>query len=317
MRALAGARGSITFRRARTDRPIELFSVSRGLLPVVGLANIKRSPQSPFRFRRPVSLSLLAGKVAIVSGASRGIGRATALALAEAGCDVALNYRSGADEAEDLAEQIGRLGRRAMLVAGDVANQAAVEQMVADTVGRFGRLDVAVTNAAYSDREPFYDADMVGFRRTVDVTMWGAFYLLRAAAQRMIEQGGGGSIVVISSPHAFVAVPRSMAYNMSKAAIDHMARTAAIELVDHRVRVNLIHPGWIDTPGERKFASEQQLAGAAAKLPWKRMGRPEEIARGVVFLCDPASDYITGSSLSIDGGITLPWWANRGSAVPE
>lgn len=284
---------------------------------MVGLANIKRSPQSPFRFRRPVSLSLLAGKVAIVSGASRGIGRATALALAEAGCDVALNYRSGADEAEDLAEQIGRLGRRAMLVAGDVANQAAVEQMVADTVGRFGRLDVAVTNAAYSDREPFYDADMVGFRRTVDVTMWGAFYLLRAAAQRMIEQGGGGSIVVISSPHAFVAVPRSMAYNMSKAAIDHMARTAAIELVDHRVRVNLIHPGWIDTPGERKFASEQQLAGAAAKLPWKRMGRPEEIARGVVFLCDPASDYITGSSLSIDGGITLPWWANRGSAVPE
>ena len=255
--------------------------------------------------------------MAIVSGASRGIGRATALALAEAGCDVALNYRSGADEAEDLAEQIGRLGRRAMLVAGDVANQAAVEQMVADTVGRFGRLDVAVTNAAYSDREPFYDADMVGFRRTVDVTMWGAFYLLRAAAQRMIEQGGGGSIVVISSPHAFVAVPRSMAYNMSKAAIDHMARTAAIELVDHRVRVNLIHPGWIDTPGERKFASEQQLAGAAAKLPWKRMGRPEEIARGVVFLCDPASDYITGSSLSIDGGITLPWWANRGSAVPE
>ncbi|OYV83373.1 MAG: hypothetical protein B7Z73_16035 [Planctomycetia bacterium 21-64-5] len=133
----------------------------------------------------------------------------------------------------------------------------------------------------------------------------------------MIEQGDGGSVVVISSPHAFVAVPRSMAYNMSKAAIDHMARTAAIELVEHRIRVNLIHPGWIDTPGERKFASEEQLAGAAEKLPWKRMGRPDEIARGVVFLCDPASDYITGSSLAIDGGITLPWWANRGSAVPE
>ncbi|HVA46065.1 MAG TPA: SDR family oxidoreductase [Pirellulales bacterium] len=262
-------------------------------------------------------MSNLSGKTALVTGASRGIGRATALALAEAGCDVAVNYRSAAAEAEDLAEQVGRLGRRALLLQADVANQAEVERMVAETTDRFGRLDIAVSNAAYSDREPFYEADMAGFRRTVDVTMWGAFYLLRAAARRMIEQGDGGSVVVISSPHAFVAVPRSMAYNMSKAAIDHMARTAAIELVEHRIRVNLIHPGWIDTPGERKFASEEQLAGAAEKLPWKRMGRPDEIARGVVFLCDPASDYITGSSLAIDGGITLPWWANRGSAVPE
>ena len=261
--------------------------------------------------------STLSGKTAIVTGASRGIGRACALALAEAGCDVAINYRSSPEQAEELAEEIGRLGRRALLLQADVANQAEVERMVAETAERFGRLDIAVSNAAYSDREPFYEADMAGFRRTVDVTMWGAFHLLRASARQMIEQGEGGSVVVISSPHAFVAVPRSMAYNMSKAAIDHMARTAAIELVEHRIRVNLIHPGWIDTPGERKFASEEQLASAAAKLPWKRMGRADEIARGVVFLCDPASDYITGSSLGIDGGITLPWWANRGSAVPE
>ena len=96
-----------------------------------------------------------------------------------------------------------------------------------------------------------------------------------------------------------------------------LARTAAIELVEHRIRVNLVTPGWIDTPGERKFASEQTIARAGAKLPWKRLGRPEEIARAVVFLCDPASDYITGSSLLVDGGITLPWWAHRGSGVPE
>lgn len=260
---------------------------------------------------------ILSGKIAIVTGASRGIGRATALALAEVGCDVAINYRSGADEAEELAERIGRLGRRALLLPADVADQNAVEQMVAETVTRFGRLDIAVSNAAFSDREPFYEADMAGFRRTIDVTMWGAFYLLRASARQMIEQGGGGSIVIISSPHAFVAVPRSMAYNMSKAAIDHMGRTAAIELVEQRIRVNLIHPGWIDTPGERKFASEEAIQRGGAKLPWGRMGRPDEIARGVVFLCDPASDYITGSALAIDGGITLPWWANRGSAVPD
>jgi glucose 1-dehydrogenase len=189
--------------------------------------------------------------------------------------------------------------------------------MIAAAVDRFGRLDIAVSNACYSDREPFYEADLAGFRRTVDVTMWGAFYLLRASARQMIAQGSGGSIVIISSPHAWIAVPRSMAYNMSKAAIDQMARTAAIELVEHRIRVNIVHPGWIDTPGERKFATDEQIQQAAGKLPWGRLGRPEEIGRGVAFLCNPASDYITGSSLSIDGGITLPWWANRGSAVPE
>ncbi|OYV93483.1 MAG: oxidoreductase, partial [Planctomycetia bacterium 21-64-5] len=156
-------------------------------------------------------MSTLSGKTALVTGASRGIGRATALALAEAGCDVAVNYRSAAAEAEELAEQIGRLGRRALLLQADVANQAEVERMLAETTDRFGRIDIAVSNAAYSDREPFYEADMAGFHRTVDVTMWGAFYLLRAAARRMIEQGDGGSVVVISSPHAFVAVPRSMA----------------------------------------------------------------------------------------------------------
>lgn len=262
-------------------------------------------------------MSNLSGKVALVTGASRGIGRAVAVALAEAGCDVTVNYRSGAAEAEEVAAEIARCGRRALLKACDVADQVAVDLMIEDTVKHFGRIDIAVTNACYSDREPFYEANLEGFRRTVDVTMWGAFYTLRAATRAMIDQGQGGAIVIISSPHAFVAVPRAMAYNMSKAAIDQMARTAAIELVEHRIRVNIVHPGWIDTPGERKFASEEAIERGGAKLPWKRMGRPEEIARGVVFLCDPASDYITGSSLAIDGGITLPWWANRGSAVPD
>ncbi len=124
-------------------------------------------------------------------------------------------------------------------------------------------------------------------------------------------------MVCISSPHAYKAIPGATAYNMAKAAIDQMARTAAIELVEHRIRVNLIHPGWIDTPGERKFTSDEQMQLAGQKLPWKRLGRPDEIGRGVVFLCDPRSDYMTGSAMLIDGGISLPWWANRGSAVPE
>jgi glucose 1-dehydrogenase len=259
---------------------------------------------------------VLRDQVALVTGAGRGIGRATVLALTQAGAQVAVNDLDP-QTAAATAAAAARGGKRSLALAGDVSDQQVVDGLVDATVKEFGRLDIAVANAYYSAREPFWQADLAKFRRTIDVTMWGAFYTLRAATRQMIAQGGSGSIVVIGSPHAVEAVPLAMAYNMAKAAVDHMARTAAIELADHRIRVNLIHPGWTDTPGEREHASEEELRRAAAKLPWKRLGRPDEVARGVVFLCDPASDYITGSTLAIDGGITLPWWSNRGSAVPE
>lgn len=253
----------------------------------------------------------------MVTGASLGIGRATAVALGRVGVNVAVNYHSHRDEAEEVVQAIRDAGSQAFAHQADVSDQTAVEGLVAETVSRFGKLDIAVSNAAFSDRQPFHEADMEGFRRTIDVTMWGAFFILRAAAQQMIRQGDGGAIVLVSSPHAFVPVPTSMAYNMSKAAIDHMARTAAIELAEHRVRVNVIQPGWTDTPGERKFASEETLEKAAANIPWGRLGTPAEMGESILFLCDPAHDYTTGATLLVDGGISLPWWANRGSAAPE
>jgi len=255
----------------------------------------------------------LQGKVALVTGASSGIGRATAVALAQEGADVALNFLTLPESAESAAGAIRALGRKALLCPVDVTDQSAVEAMVERTVKELGRLDILVTSAVYSDRELFYQADMAGFRRTIDVSMWGAFYALRAAANQMIRQGRGGSIVVVSSAHARNAIPSCMAYNMAKAALDQMARTAALELIGQRIRVNLIYPGWTDTPGERKFFSEEVLQRAGAALPWGRLAQPEEIARGIVFLVDPASDYITGTTLSIDGGTELPWWSRRGT----
>ena len=154
-------------------------------------------------------------------------------------------------------------------------------------------------------------ASMAGFKRTIDVSMWGAFFGVRAASQQMLKQGNGGAITVISSPHANIPIPTAMAYNMSKAAIDHMARTAAIELVKYNIRVNVFHPGWIDTPGERKFFSEEQIQQGAESLPMKRMGTPEEMARGVCFTLGDDAAYMTGSTLTMDGGVGLPWWSNR------
>ncbi len=258
----------------------------------------------------------LKGHVALVTGASLGIGRATAIALGRAGALVAVNYRSSEAEADEVCQAIYDAGSRAIKLQADVADQAAVEKMVADTVDKFGKLDIAVSNGADSDRERFFKADMTGFRRTVDVTMWGAFYTMRAATQQMIQQGGGGTITIVSSPHAFIPAPRAMAYNMSKAAIEHMARTAAIEVAEYRIRINTIQPGWTDTPGERKFASEETLREAGPKIPLGRLGTPEEVAEAILFLCNPKHEYMTGATLLIDGGISLPWWANRGSAAP-
>jgi glucose 1-dehydrogenase len=255
----------------------------------------------------------LVGKAALVTGASAGIGRATALALAREGADVALNYFSYAESAEELAREIQALGRRALLFPVDVSDQNAVEAMVERTATELGRLDIFVSSAVYSDREPFHTAKMEGFRRTIDVTMWGAFHGLRACAQHMIRQGQGGSMVLVSSAQARIAQPSCMAYNMAKAAVDQMARTAALELAPHRIRVNIIYPGWTDTPGERKFFSEEVMQRASTRLPCGRMARPEEIARGILFLVDPESEYITGTTLCIDGGSQLPWWSRRGT----
>lgn len=257
------------------------------------------------------------GKVALVTGASLGIGRATALALGKAGARVCVNYRSSSSQAQEVVSEIEALGGQAFAHKADVSDHDAVAEMVGRCSTEFGQLDIAISNAAYSDRERFYEADLEGFRRTVDVTMWGAFHVLHAASQQMIRQETGGVIVLVSSPHAFIAVPRAMAYNMSKAAIEHMAKTAAIELAEHRIRVNMIQPGWTDTPGERKFASEQTLEKAGAGIPLGRLGTPDEMANSILFLSDPANDYMTGATLLVDGGISLPWWANRGSAAPE
>ncbi len=251
------------------------------------------------------------GKNALVTGSSKGIGRAVALELARGGANVTINCSSSRNQADEVAAEIRQLGRNALVVAADVSSQAAVEDMVRQTVDEFGSLDLFVSNAVYSDRQLMVDADMTGFRRTVDVSMWGAFYGVRAAAQQMLKQGTPGAITVISSPHAVIPFPTAMAYNMSKAAIDQMARTAAIELVGHGIRVNVFHPGWIDTPGERKFFSEEQLEEGAQGLPLKRLGSSEEMAFGVCFTLSEQGSYMTGTTLTMDGGVSLPWWSKR------
>jgi glucose 1-dehydrogenase len=247
-----------------------------------------------------------AGKGVLITGAARGIGEATARYFASQGGLVLL---TDVLDATPVVDDIKTRGGRARYVSCDITDPDQLAQAIGVLVAEFGRLDVAVAAAAFSLRKPFLEQPIEDARRTVDVTMWGTYHTLRAAAAQMVAQGNGGSIVVVSSPHAIDPVPECVAYNMAKAAVDQMARTVMAEMLPHHVRVNVIHPGWTDTPGERRFATNEQIALAARQLPAGRLARPDEIARAIGFLANPDSDYINGTTLTVDGGgLRLPIW---------
>ena len=255
-------------------------------------------------------MKTLAGRVALVTGASRGIGQGIAQALGAAGAKVVVNYRSHAQEAEAVAASIREAGSDALVWQADVADRAAAKRMIDAAVEHFGRLDIAVANAAHSIREPVIEAKWENVLRTIEVTQFGVFHTCQFAAQQMVAQPrqegtARGKIIVISSIHEELAFPGSAAYNMSKAAINHLVRTMAAELAPQQINVNAINPGWIDTPGERAFYSEEELRAGGAHIPWGRMGTIEDIGHAAAYLASDAADYVTGTTLRVDGGFMV------------
>ena len=250
----------------------------------------------------------LSGAVSLVTGAARGIGRGCALELARAGADVAVVDVQHATEGAAVVAEIEALGRRAAFWPADAGDREAMAAVVAEMVARFGRLDVAVANAGLSVREPFLEITPEGLERTLRPTMYGVLWSLQAAGRQMAAQSplpgweSRGKLIAIASIHADHAFPRSGSYNLAKAGIVHLLRTAAAELAPQKINVNVVNPGWINTPGERQHATEAELRTAAARLPWARLGQPEEIGRAVAFLAGPGAEFVTGSVLRVDGG---------------
>jgi NAD(P)-dependent dehydrogenase (short-subunit alcohol dehydrogenase family) len=243
----------------------------------------------------------LAGKVALVTGAQQGIGKAIALAYGREGASVVINYLDNQTAAEEIASQIRTLGQRAVPIAGDVAQAADVRRMVAAGES-LGGIDILVNNAGIFPRVEFLDMTEAQWDEVLSVNLKGTFLCTQAVAQKLVERGRAGAVINLASSAAFRSSPRGVHYVASKAGIVGVTRATALELAPYRVRVNAIAPGTTDTAQPRYGMSEEELQAAGRQVPLGRMGTPEDVADLAVFLASEEARHITGQTLHVNGG---------------
>ena len=245
---------------------------------------------------------LLGGKAAFITGASRRIGRATALGLAREGADLLLNARSARDEVEGVAAEVRALGRRAAVVMGDVTDEAAVARMAAEAAGAFGRIDILVNNAAIRRQVPFTAMSYGEWREIMAVILDGAFLMCRAVLPVMVA-GGGGTIVNIGGVSAHIGARNRAHVAAAKAGLVGLTKALAVEFADRNVTVNLLAPGKIG--GERSKSSGES-AKMTAEIVLGREGEIEEAAGMIVALCLPQARFMTGQTVHVSGGLYMP-----------
>ncbi|HEX2051889.1 MAG TPA: SDR family NAD(P)-dependent oxidoreductase [Actinomycetota bacterium] len=251
-----------------------------------------------------IELFSLAGKVAIVTGASRGIGRAIALGLAAAGADVALAARRR-DDLDDVARAVEGHGRRALVVPTDVTQRDQIEALVATTVDELGGLDVLVNNAGGTRfQAPLLALRPDGWDKVMRLNLDAVFHATQIAAATMVERGGG-SIVQISSVAGVQGAPSLSFYSAAKGGVRLMTQAVAKELAGSNVRVNVIAPGWVATDLNAMLRADEDARGyVESTIPMGRFARPEEIVGAALFLASDASSFVTGTTIVVDGGQT-------------
>ena len=265
---------------------------------------------------RDVNLSDFSGQVAVVTGASSGLGRATALELARLGAMVVVNHppRLGSGEkAAAVVSEIATRGGRAVAIATDVTSEEQVEAMIAETVQRFGTLHVLVANAGIERPAAIQDMTLADWKAVINVNLTGAFLTARSAVREFLRRGpvpnvsrATGKIVFTSSVHEIIPWAFQVNYAASKGGVALLMRSLAQELGPKKIRVNSVAPGAIRTPINAEAWQTEAARGELLKLiPYGRIGEPEDVARAVAWLASDASDYVTGTSLIVDGGMAL------------
>jgi NAD(P)-dependent dehydrogenase (short-subunit alcohol dehydrogenase family) len=249
----------------------------------------------------------LSGRRALVTGGSRGIGRAIALALAGEGADVAVSYRADRESAEATAAAVRALGRKAIIVQGDAGVRADVNRFVSEAAAALGGIDLLVNNAGVLKRTPFLEIEEREWDAIVDTNLKGAFLVAQAVARQMVERGLEGSIVNLSSSAAVRPSPNLAHYSVSKAGVSMLTQVMAVELAPYGIRVNGVCPGTIETDLNRKDIAEPGPREARlARIPLRRIGAPEDVTGAVVFLASiDETRLVTGALVVVDGGFTL------------
>jgi glucose 1-dehydrogenase len=264
---------------------------------------------------------LLRGQKALVTGANSGIGKATAIALGRAGADVVVNYVVGRDEADEVVKDIESFGARAYAHEADVSDETQVNEMFAEMVKDFGTIDILVANAGLQRDAPITDMTLDQWQKVLDVNLTGQFLCARAATKEFLRRGlvsevsrSVGKIVCMSSVHQIIPWSGHVNYASSKGGVLMMMQTLAQELGPHGIRVNAVAPGAIKTPINRSAWETPEAEAKLLKLiPYRRVGDVEDIAEAVAVLASDLMDYVVGTTLYVDGGMTLfPGFATGG-----
>lgn len=249
----------------------------------------------------------LTGKVALVTGGSRGIGRATALKLAEAGADVVLNYVTSSAAAEDVAGQVQALGRNVAVIKADISERDDIDSMVQFIGERFGKLDILVSNAATGGFRPLLSVTQRNFEATMKTNVLAAIQLVQSSLKLLQKAEGRAKVVAISSHGSHMALPMYGVVGGSKAALESFMRHLALELGDKGINFNIVKAGLVDTDSTRRIPYAEQLFAARGmrSMTGDRYLTAEDVANAVLFLASPLSDLVQGETLTIDGGAAV------------
>lgn len=246
----------------------------------------------------------LSGKTALVTGSSQGIGEAVAIRLAQEGANVVVNYHSHAERASHVVDAIKKLGRECVAIGADLGQAVEVRQLVQESVRQLGRLDILVNNAGTELNADFWKVTEADYDRVLNVNLKGVFFAIQSFAQHLIETKRPGKIINMSSVHEELPFPHFVSYCMSKGGMKMMTRTLAIELAPFGITINSIAPGAIETPINTKLLNDPaKLSALLGNIPLKRLGQPGDVAGVAAFLASSDADYLTGTTIFVDGGL--------------